>query len=152
MSLSQSWRMWCSTCPSLLVNFPHKISMVFWSIFPCSPVCVWICSGALLLGQLGGSAACVPHPPDAVGQCGMFSSWRRQGCKKECPTQAGTYPTPTCVMLLISHRQNKSQGRTQSQGPRIYYPPSSPNNEAMTKQLDAERVEELWRIHLIYHM
>lgn len=142
MSLSQSWRMWCSTCPFLLVNFPHKIWMVFWSAFPCSPSV----SGSAQAPSCWGSwwfCACVPHPPDAVGQRDVFSSWRRQGCKKECPAQTGTYPTPTCVMLTKQVPKSNSKSRAKN-----ILSTSSPNNEAMTKEVSAERVEELWRIHL----
>lgn len=53
---------------------------------------------------------------------------------------------PLVSLLLMSHWPKKFHGQAQSQGLRVYYPPSSPN-EAMTKGLDAERGKELWLIN-----
>lgn len=126
MSLSQSWRIWYSICPSLLVNFSHKISMLFWSAVSfLTSLCLDLLR-CPYVGAVGWFCCICSSSSWCGGQCGMFFSWRQQGCKKECPTHTGTYSIPKCVMLLISHWQNKSQGRTQSQGKEYITHPSLP--------------------------
>ena len=113
-------------------------SLCIWICFRCfSPWVSWRCS-----------ASCVPHPPGTRKLVWLVFLVKMAEMQNRMPN-----PDKYISYLHLCHvcwylmGQNKPHGQARSQGPRIYYPPSSPNNEAMIKNLEAEISEALWSIN-----